>query len=58
MKDNIDNGLNPIIAQAIEETKAEAGSSFQLEKINFVELERCGFYHLPSDRNTSSVWGE
>ena len=40
MKDNIDNGLNPIIAQAIEEMKAEAGSSFRLEKINLAELER------------------
>ena len=40
MKDNMDNGLEPIIAQAIEEMKAEAGNIFQLEKINLAELER------------------
>ena len=40
MKDNMDNGLDPIIAQAIEEMKAEAGNNFQLEKINLAELGR------------------
>ena len=40
MKDNMDNGLHPIIAQAIEEMKAEAGNNFQLEKINLAELGR------------------
>ena len=40
MKDNMDNGLDPIIAQAIAEMKAEAGNNFQLEKINLAELGR------------------
>ncbi len=34
------NGLNPIIAQAIEEMKMEQGDGFRLEKINLAELER------------------
>jgi transposase len=40
MKDNMDNGLDPIIAQAIAEMKAEAGNNFQLERINLAELGR------------------
>ena len=36
----MDNGLDPIIAQAIAEMKAEAGNNFQLEKINLAELGR------------------
>ena len=35
-----DNGLDPIIAQAIEEMEVEAGNNFSLEKINLAELER------------------
>ena len=34
------NGLDNIIAQAIEEMKAEQGDSFRLEKINLAELGR------------------
>lgn len=34
------NGLDNIIAQAIEEMKAEQGSSFNLEHINLAELGR------------------
>ena len=40
MKELASNGLSPIIAQAIEEMKAEQGKNFSLEKINLAELER------------------
>lgn len=40
MKELASNGLSPIIAQAIEELKAEQGKNFSLEKINLAELER------------------
>ena len=40
MKETSSNGLAPIIAQAIEEMKAEQGKNFSLEKINLAELER------------------
>ena len=40
MKEISSNGLSPIIAQAIEEMKAEQGKNFSLEKINLAELER------------------
>ena len=40
MKETIGNGLDSIIAQAIEEMKAEQGTSFQLEHLNLAELER------------------
>ncbi len=35
-----DNGLDPIIAQAIEETAVDAGNTFTMEKINLAEMER------------------
>ena len=40
MKGTIGNGLDSIIAQAIEEMKAEQGASFHLEHLNLAELER------------------
>ena len=40
MKGTIGNGLDSIIAQAIEEMKAEQGTSFHLEHLNLAELER------------------
>ena len=40
MKENKSNGLDPIIAQAIEEMKSEQGNNFALERINLAELER------------------
>ena len=40
MKDKNSNGLDIIIAQAIDEMKAEQGSNFSLEQINLAELER------------------
>ena len=40
MKELYGNGYVPIIAQAIEEMKAEQGDSFSLERINLAELER------------------
>ena len=40
MKEPSGNGYVPIIAQAIEEMKAEWGDTFSLEQINLAELER------------------
>ena len=40
MKETIGNGLDSIVAQAIEEMKAEQGAGFQLEHLNLAELER------------------
>ncbi len=40
MKETSSNGLAPIIAQAIEEMKAEQGKNFSLEQINLAELGR------------------
>ena len=40
MNESYGNGYVPIIAQAIEEMKAEQGTSFSLEQINLAELER------------------
>ena len=40
MNESYGNGYVPIIAQAIEEMKAEQGASFSLEQINLAELER------------------
>ena len=40
MNKPIGNGLEPIIAQAIEEIKQEQGKSFDLSKINLAELQR------------------
>ena len=40
MKEARGNGYVPIIAQAIEEMKAEWGDTFSLEQINLAELER------------------
>ena len=40
MKDVNSNGLHDIIAQAIEEMKAEQGNNFSLERINLAELGR------------------
>lgn len=40
MNKPIGNGLEPIIAQAIEEIKQEQGESFDLSKINLAELQR------------------
>ena len=40
MKETIGNGLDSIIAQAIEEMKAEQGAGFQPEHLNLAELER------------------
>ena len=40
MKEPSGNGYVPIIAQAIEEMKAEWGDTFSLEQINWAELER------------------
>ena len=41
MNESYGNGYVPIIAQAIEEMKAEQGASFSLEQINLAELELC-----------------
>ena len=40
MKEPSGNGYVPIIAQAIEEMKAEWGDTFSLEQVNLAELER------------------
>lgn len=40
MKESKSNGLESIIAQAIEEMKSEQGNNFSLERINLAELER------------------
>ena len=40
MKESKSNGLEDIIAQAIEEMKSEQGNNFSLDKINLAELER------------------
>ena len=40
MKDTNGNGLDNIIAQAIEEMKHEQGENFSLEKINLAALQR------------------
>ena len=40
MKEASGNGYVPIIAQAIEEMKAEWGDTFSLEQVNLAELER------------------
>ena len=40
MKEDICNGFEAIISQAIEEMKEEQGENFDLEKINLSELER------------------
>lgn len=40
MKELNSNGSMTIIAQAIEEMKAEQGELFSLERINLAELER------------------
>ena len=40
MKEQNGNGLETIIAQAIEEMKAEQGSRFQIDHLNLAELER------------------
>ena len=42
MKEASGNGYVPIIAQAIEEMKAEWGDTFSLEQVNLAELERRG----------------
>lgn len=40
MKDLNENGLSPIISQALSEMEAEIGESFCLERVNLAELER------------------
>ena len=40
MKETSSNSLAPIIAQVIEEMKAEQGKNFSLEQINLAELGR------------------
>ena len=40
MKEASGNGYVPIIAQAIEEMKAEWGDTFSLEQVNLAELEQ------------------
>jgi len=40
MKERNSNGLDSIIAQAIEEMKTEQGNLFSLDRINLAELER------------------
>ena len=40
MKDTNGNGLDNIIAQAIEELKSEQGENSSLDRINLAELQR------------------
>ena len=58
MKETIGNGLDSIIAQAIEEMKAEQGASFHLEHLNLAELERrTGISRARQKRITSAQAG-